>query len=631
MFSFLKKLFRKKKVNETQVKEFDWAMQAIEIYIALLKWDKAKKALDEILYKEKKSFTTFIENLWKNRDIKIINKEKEKFEEKKKKILELQKKEAAKEQNFLEKKEEKRFKIKFKSIKNEINRLLKTGKNVEAMWLLQSFLEENNDNIFVINFYNKQKKKIQKQIDRERKNLKNKFKDNAKAEAMTLIWKEIKKEENKKETIKNNWFFAKIIEKINFWSKMRKKVEEQKLLNEVNLLIEEDSKLKKEIAKQKLENMHKWLVKELQNDNLVWYDIYWKILWADKISGDAFWVENTKTNYKFFLWDATGHWIKAWFIITLLNKAFKENITKPLKELIFNLNNALKQSLQSRNFVTWWFFEVEKKSSKLSYVWMWHEPILIYREKTWEVEKKVLWWLAAGIRIMNNIDQVKVRELKLNPWDIFIIFSDWIVEARNEKWEMYAIDKLAKTLLASANNTDNIKKIYVDIMNDVRLYRWWTKFDDDASILLVKRNPEKDLVKETNKELDKLKKEIQITKKEEEELKWKTKLEMYKEIELLKKKKETERIVEILKEIYLTGEVLKLKQEAIRYIKEWYIHKKINYYLKKALEKETEYKLNQKNKKVENKYNVLKEIYKKWDYDTVIKEIETIILKDWEV
>ena len=51
--------------------------------------------------------------------------------------------------------------------------------------------------------------------------------------------------------------------------------------------------------------------------------------------------------------------------------------------------------------------------------------------------------------------------------------------------------------------------------------------------------------------------------------------------------------------------------------------------MKKALENENKYKIEQKNIKMQNKYNVLIWLYKKWDYDTVIKEVEDIILKDW--
>jgi hypothetical protein len=74
-----------------------------------------------------------------------------------------------------------------------------------------------------------------------------------------------------------------------------------------------------------------------------------------------------------------------------------------------------------------------------------------------------------------------------------------------------------------------------------------------------------------------------------------------------------------------------LKQEAIRFIKEWFIHPKINKYLKLAIANETKYKVEQKNKKIESKYNVLKELMKKWDYITVIKECNEIIAKDGNI
>ncbi|MDR0771876.1 MAG: hypothetical protein LBF15_02230 [Candidatus Peribacteria bacterium] len=57
--------------------------------------------------------------------------------------------------------------------------------------------------------------------------------------------------------------------------------------------------------------------------------------------------------------------------------------------------------------------------------------------------------------------------------------------------------------------------------------------------------------------------------------------------------------------------MLQLKEEATRYIKEGYISEKINYYLKKAIENETAYKVGQKEQKIQARYNVLKELFKK--------------------
>jgi len=41
------------------------------------------------------------------------------------------------------------------------------------------------------------------------------------------------------------------------------------------------------------------------------------------------------------------------------------------------------------------------------------------------------------------------------------------------------------------------------------------------------------------------------------------------------------------------------------------VDKKINYFLKKALSNEAKYKISQKQQKIESKYNVLEELFKK--------------------
>ena len=112
-------------------------------------------------------------------------------------------------------------------------------------------------------------------------------------------------------------------------------------------------------------------------------------------------------------------------------------------------------------------------------------------------------------------------------------------------------------------------------------------------------------------------------------LEWERRENLSKKLEAIRREKETKRIISILWELYYSWEILQLKQEAIRYIKEWYIDKKINFYLRKAIENENNYRIEQKNQKMQNKYNVLLWLYKKWDYDTVIKELEYIIRKDW--
>lgn len=636
---FFSRLFwsKKKEIDTQNIKDFEWAIKWIKFFIDTQDWLKAKLWVEEIKTKEKDAYLSLLDKI-KIEDIRkkqtaIYNKKFNTIEKLNDELLN-------KERIYTEKKEIEKFRIKFIQIKEKLNELIWTNNNYEALDLINSFFDENKDSPIVLKFYDKWKKIIQKRIEKKIKSDEKKVKNNTKAEALALIWErtnllDTKNSEEKNENRKN-YFFKNIINKLNIYKKIQSKLREKKLIDEVTMLIESENEINEATKKKRLENMHIWLIKEIDNENLLWYDFYAKILWKDKISGDTFWFSEDDFGYKFFLWDATWHWIQAWLIITLLTRLFntfsKNNL---LEKVVFEINNWLKQDLKSKNFITWIFCEIDKKFlSSIRYIWMGHEPILIYRKKTWEVEKLVAWWLAAWIRIMNDLTQIKSRDLSLEDWDIVIIYSDWIVEARDINNELLGVNWLSTIIKKLCNNNSNYKVslLYNDIIEEVKKYKWWnTNFDDDASILMLKRNSNRDIIDKRSQYLKDLTVQEGLTKKNIKELEWKTKEEIKKELVKIKKEKQLKLILDNLEKLFITWEILKLKQESIRYIKEWFIHPKINSYLKKAIANERKYKVDLKEQKMKTKYKVLNELLKKWDYNTVIKECNEIISNDWNI
>jgi hypothetical protein len=122
-----------------------------------------------------------------------------------------------------------------------------------------------------------------------------------------------------------------------------------------------------------------------------------------------------------------------------------------------------------------------------------------------------------------------------------------------------------------------------------------------------------------------------LDKKELKKLEWKNKKEIEPELDKIKNERKLKNIIKNLDTLYYNWEFLELKQQSIRFIKDWFIDSKINFYLKKAIANEQKYKIRQKEKRIKDKYNVLKALIKKWDYETVIRESEDIILKDWNI
>ena len=636
MFGF----FRKKKVDRQNIKAFDGALKAINVFIVLSEWSKAKKAIEEIEYKEKKSLTIKLERLEKEKitDWGLENELERKnlTEDLKLKIKKLEKLTLLlnkKEEIYNERIKKERFKIRFHKMRIEIDLLIWNNSNDHALWLLQKFLEENPNSTHVIKFYNKEKKKILKNVERIRKKEEMSGKKNATEEAMSLIWEVWnigpKKDKKKEET---EWFFERFKNMLNFYKSIKERLRRKQLLDEINLLIEEDSKINNDVAEKKLANLHKWLVKEVSEDEMEWYDIYWKILSNNRIVGDTFGYVENKSKFNFFIWDATWHWIRAWFIITLLSRIFNKHVKdKDLQNLTYTVNNWLKQDLKLSNFITWIFFEIEKfEIWRVNYVWMWHEPMLLFRKKENIIERIIPWGLAAWIRLIKNLTEIKVKHIDLDNGDIILTYSASIIESKNSEGESYWLERLKTAFIQISQTEDSITKIYDYIIRNIKEFMWeWETFIDDASLLMVKRNIQKDIM-DDSEYLKELKAKEWLTNSDIKKLKWKTLDYIDKELVKIKKRKETKRIVKILENLYYTWEVLKLKQESIRYIKEWFIDKKINKYLKLAINKEKAYKIDQKQQKMASKFHVLEQLLKKWDFKTVISEIEEVIWNDWE-
>ncbi len=629
---------KEKKFDSSKVKDFNDAINAIKIYIFTEDWEKAHKAVEEIREKEKNALDIFIKTLDDDSKKKIS--EKKRFERNAFIISKIEVTLREKEQKYNDKISWEKFKIKFKKIKDEITLLTKTNKAQDAFTLLSNFMEDNKDKYVVIKFYNNQKKIIHKAIEKERAKEEIRIKKNTRNEAMKLIWQTIKweNEENsnfnddndnnrKKEKKKKS-----LISIFNFYKIILEKRRRRKLIDEVTSLIESQNQAEMDIAKSKLEKVHQWLIKELSITNIKGYEFYWKILGADKISWDTFGFIEDKNKYNFFLWDATGHWVKAGLIVSLLSRLFSRySIWYEFKKMLYEINNWLKQDLQSRSFITWIFFEIEKeKQNTIKYIGMWHEPMFVHRAIEQKTEKIVAGWLAAWIRIIEDEQNIKVRNVELGNNDILICFSDGIVEARNIDWELYWLKRIEECINKNSSEL-NITKLYNAIIDDVKIFKWGSKFEDDATIIILKRNEQKDIIKEKDNYLQEMILKEGLSKNVVKKMIGKTKEEMEEELEKIRQDKKIKNIVKVLEWYYYTGETLTLKQEAIRFIKEWFIHPQINKYLKLAIANEGKYKIEQKNKKIESKYNVLKILMKKWDYLTVIKECNEIIAKDGNI
>jgi serine phosphatase RsbU (regulator of sigma subunit) len=553
--------FRKKQVNEEAIKGFNDAIEAIKTFIFVWEWEKAHEAITEIREKELEGFNELIAKV---PDENMVARLKKEHDANDAAITALEQKLRVNEQADKDKIAKITFKLKFKKIKEEIYTLSKTSKHHEALTLLGSFLQDNKENPLVINFYNTEKKSIIKALEQQRRVEEDKIKKSARQEAMKLIGETLTigtddPEKNKKDTATVQEqprfsFFDKVKEKFSFYQNIIDRIKKKQLIDEVTLLIESENQINLDIARNKLEKIHQWLIKELFISNIAGYEFFWKILWADKISWDTFGFFDDKDKYDFFLWDATGHGVRAGLIVSLLTRLFnKHTVGNFISKIVFEVNNGLKQDLQSRNFITWIFFEIDKVNiSRIKYVWVGHEPMIVFRRKTQTIEKLIPGWLAAWIRIIKEESMVKVKDFTLEDGDILMVFSDGVVESKDMEGNFYGFERLFSTFDFICKKEKVVWKIYDYLMQDIKLFRGGAKFDDDSTIVLLQRNISKDIIRQEDSFLKDIASKEGLGRLALKKLAGKSREEVEKELEKIRKEKEVTNIVKTLETLYYT-------------------------------------------------------------------------------
>ena len=157
-------------------------------------------------------------------------------------------------------------------------------------------------------------------------------------------------------------------------------------------------------------------------------------------------------------------------------------------------------------------------------------------------------------------------------------------------------------------------------------------FEDDVSFFIFARNTGKDLI--SNKvELESILKEMDIKKSEAKTIDFnnKTKQQVIDTLKKERYERELKIRLDRLSRLYNMAEFIKLKQEVYLYFREGYVHDKMRYYLEKAIDNEQKVIMRKQDEKLTRKYDILKELYKKGEFELVIKESIDVLFKNGKI
>jgi serine phosphatase RsbU (regulator of sigma subunit) len=168
---------------------------------------------------------------------------------------------------------------------------------------------------------------------------------------------------------------------------------------------------------------------------------------AKEVGGDNFDIITLGNSTLFYVGDATGHGMPAGLVMTMVNvliHAFSR-ISTSTRDILVNVNKFLSPKLPASMFMTLVMLRWEHDSQKLFYAGCGHEHVLIYRAAERRCEAVRTGGIALGLT-PDIAKIVKEQEIKLEPDDAVVLFTDGITEAKNATGEMFGVKKLCQVV-----------------------------------------------------------------------------------------------------------------------------------------------------------------------------------------
>jgi sigma-B regulation protein RsbU (phosphoserine phosphatase) len=219
------------------------------------------------------------------------------------------------------------------------------------------------------------------------------------------------------------------------------------------------------------------------------YDIAAKSIMAKEVGGDFFDVmpleviPMSKNRTGIMIADVSGKGVPAALFMALSRIVVRVTATwyKKPSEVISFANPIIASNSKTGMFVTLFYGIIDTETRTLSYVNAGHNPPIVLRKATGEIEELELTGVAVGALEDAPYEQ---QEITLFPGDVIVLYTDGITEAVNDKEEMFDVPRLHEVI---RKNGDSSAQVIVDeIIRSVFAFSGSQPQFDDITLMVVK-------------------------------------------------------------------------------------------------------------------------------------------------
>ena len=205
---------------------------------------------------------------------------------------------------------------------------------------------------------------------------------------------------------------------------------------------------------------------------------------ATEVGGDYFdMIKISEEQTVIVIADVSGHGVGAGILSAMTKSALRAELhhTVVPSELLFNLNNAVYQVTDKKMFVSFAYILLDKPSKTAHVATAGHPPIFLIQKSDGAVVEIRTPNLALAVQSSTQYTEQAVR---FSDGDVFILYTDGITEAMNDKGEQFGAERLKELIRDTERGSS--EALSNSIMASVRTFTVNKEFADDATIVVVR-------------------------------------------------------------------------------------------------------------------------------------------------
>jgi phosphoserine phosphatase RsbU/P len=187
--------------------------------------------------------------------------------------------------------------------------------------------------------------------------------------------------------------------------------------------------------------------------------------------------------------DVMGKGVPAGLLMTMTRGMLRAEVLnghRPAR-ILQHLNRVMHADLENSNrFVTLFYSEYNPQTRILSYSNAAHHPPLLWQAATDQVKRLDTYGMLIGLDAQAQYQEADVR---LQPGDTIIFYTDGFTDATNPKGDRFEIDNLTQAFLQACRTCESPQSILQHLFDQVQRFIGEQEQTDDMTLIVLQSKP----------------------------------------------------------------------------------------------------------------------------------------------